>query len=72
MAVVSFFLLGYAIVYVGSIMKQESDLRSNSHFLSLVYSLGLFALRRFLLASTGLESTVYNTAVLTVLLHVEQ
>lgn len=65
MAVVSFFLLGYAIVYVGSIMKQESDLRSNSHFLSPVYSLGLFA-------STGLGSTVYNTAVLTVLLHVEQ
>lgn len=48
-------------------MKQEGDLRNNSHFLSLVYSLGLFALRRFPLPSTGLGCTVYNTAVLAVL-----
>lgn len=67
MAVVSFFFLRYAIVYVEPIMKQEGDLRNNSHFLSLVYSLGLFALRRFHLPSTGLGCTVHNTAVLTVL-----
>lgn len=61
------FSLGICYCLCWAYREAGSDLRSNSHFLSPVHSLGLFALRRFPLASTGLGSTVCNITVLTVL-----